>query len=209
MKQIVKTSLMTGASLVAVVGLVVAPTFQASADTKTASTTITVNVAKVLSMTSGGAVTINITPLAGGAVTTNSDTVTVSTNSTAGYNLTLQDADATTTLTSGANTMTAMATTWGSPAALTSGKWGYALASGTAGLTAGSNFDASYAVETSSGSSTSKWLGVAASGSPQTLKTTAATATNDTTTVWYGAKADTSQPSGAYVDTVTYTGTTN
>lgn len=207
MKQIVKTSLVAGTSLAAVVGLVLAPTMQASA--VTANTTITVTVNKVISMTSSGAVAISITPAAGGVVSSNSDTVSVSTNSTSGYTLTLADSDATTTLASAGNNFTAMATTWGSPATLTNGKWGYALASGTSGLTASSNFDASYSAETSNASSTSKWLGVPATGSPQTIKTTAATASGDTTTFWYGAKADTTQPSGAYVDTVTYTATAN
>ena len=207
MKQIIKTSLVAGTSLVAVVGLVFAPTRQASA--ATATTTITTTVNKVISMSSTGAVALTITPVAGGAVSSNSDTVTVSTNSTAGYTLTLADSDATTTLASGGNTFTAMTTTWGSAATLTTGKWGYALASGTAGLTATSNFDASYSAENSNASSTSKWLGVAATGSPQTIKTTAATASNDTTTFWYAAKADITQPSGVYTDTVTYTATAN
>jgi hypothetical protein len=48
-----------------------------------------------------------------------------------------------------------------------------------------------------------------ASGSGVTIKATAATATNDTTTVWYGVKVDTSKPSGTYSDIVTYTGVTN
>lgn len=41
------------------------------------------------------------------------------------------------------------------------------------------------------------------------LKTTASSATDDITTVWYGVKATSAQPNGAYSDTVTYTATTN
>ncbi|MBW4062073.1 hypothetical protein HJC99_05875, partial [Candidatus Saccharibacteria bacterium] len=45
--------------------------------------------------------------------------------------------------------------------------------------------------------------------SPNTLKTTSGTASNDTTTVWYGVAADTTQPSGTYTNSVTYTATAN
>jgi spore coat protein U-like protein len=48
-----------------------------------------------------------------------------------------------------------------------------------------------------------------ASGSPFTLKTTAATASADVTTVWYSVAANATQPTGVYTDTVTYTALTN
>ena len=54
-----------------------------------------------------------------------------------------------------------------------------------------------------------KFAAVPATASPNTLKTTSGTASNDTTTVWYGVAADTSQPSGTYTDSVTYTATAN
>ncbi|MBP9667601.1 hypothetical protein KBD87_02240 [Candidatus Saccharibacteria bacterium] len=198
-------------AVLAVLAVVASPAV-ASAALDTKSTTINVTVNPAISMTTSTTVALTITPTSGGAVSSNSDTVTVSTNRATGYNLKLADSDATTTLVSGANTFTAMVTTWGSPATLTNGKWGYGIASGTAGLTASSNFDASYSAESSNASSTSKWLGVASSASPQTLKTTAAAASGDVTTVWYAAKADLSQPESngtPYTDSVTYTATTN
>ncbi len=103
---------------------------------------------------------------------------------------------------SGANTITAHAGTQAAPTALANGKWGYAVA--TVG-----GFDGSYSAETNSTTSTSKWAGVPATGSPNTLKTTATTASGDTTTVWYGVKVASTQPNGTYTDTVTYTATTN
>lgn len=180
----------------------------ASAASQTANTTINATVASVITIGTSSTVTLNITPTSGGVLTSASDTVTVSTNNTLGYNLTVADSDATTTLVSGANTFTASAGTKAAPIALVNGTWGIAVNTGTTGIGA-NGFDASYATETNNGSSTSKWAGVPATGSPMTLKSTAATASNDTTTVWYAAKANSSQPNGTYTDTVTYTATTN
>jgi hypothetical protein len=179
-----------------------------SAVSQTANTTINATVADVISLTTATPVSLAITPTSGGVVTSSSDTVTVNTNRTTGYNLTVADNDATTTLVSGANSFTASAGTKTAPIALVNGTWGVAVNTGTVGI--GTNgFDASYATETNSGSSVSKWAGMPATGSPMLLKTTAATAANDTTTVWYAAKAASSQPGGTYTDTVTYTATTN
>jgi len=41
------------------------------------------------------------------------------------------------------------------------------------------------------------------------LADTSGTASNAVTTVWYGVAANTTQPSGTYTNTVTYTATTN
>ena len=196
------------------IGLVVAalavassPVF-ASAAAQTANTTINATVNSVISITTSSPVAFSITPVAGGALTSASDTVTVNTNNTTGYNLTVADSDATTTLASGANTLTAHSGTKTAPTALANGSWGFAVASGTTGI--GTNgFDASYATETNATASTSKWAGMPATGSPMTLKSTAAVASNDTTTVWYAAKATSSQANGTYTDIVTYTATTN
>ena len=201
-----KRTVATVAALSAV-AIVASPVIAAAAS-NTANTTISAVVGASISISTGGTVSIALTPTAGGVVTSASDTVTVSTNRTTGYNLGVADADATTNLVSGGNTFTASTGTKSSPAALTNGTWGFAVATGTTGI--GTNgFDASYSTETNNGSSTSKWAGMPASGSPMMIKTTATTATNDTTTVWYGAKANTSQPDGTYTDTVTYTATTN
>ena len=175
----------------------------ASAVSQSSSTTVSAVVSAVISISTGGTVSIALTPTAGGVVSSSSDTVTVSTNRTTGYNLTVADADATTTLVSGSNTFTAHTGTFGSPTTLAAGSWGYRV------VGAGGFGGTAYSAETNNGSSSSTWAGMPASGSPVTLKTTSSPATNDTTTVWYGAKADTSQPDGTYTDTVTYTATTN
>ena len=175
----------------------------ASAASDSSTTTVSATVSAVISISTSSTVSISLTPTSGGVVSSASDTVTVSTNNTAGYNLTLADSDATTSLASGGNTITAHGGTFASPTALTAGKWGYRIVS------AGGFGGTAYTAETNNGSSSSTWAGVPATGSAQTVKSTGSTATNDTTTVWYGAKVDTSQPNGTYTDTVTYTATTN
>jgi len=174
-----------------------------SAATQTADTTVNATVNKVISISSVSPVNFTMTPTAGGVVSSASDTVTVSTNSSNGYNLTLANVDATTSLASGGNTITAHAGTQASPTTLANGTWGYRVV-GVGGFGAGA-----YTGETDQGSSTSTWAGVPASGSANTLKTTGVAATNDVTTVWYGAKVTTAQASGTYTDVVRYTATTN
>jgi hypothetical protein len=186
--------------VLAALAVVVTPVV-ASAATQSANTTINATINEVISISTSTTVTLNLTPTAGGVVSSSSDTVTVSTNKTNGYNLTLADADASANLVSGGNNITPHTGTFAAPTALTNGTWGYAIAGGA--------FDASYTAETNATTSTTKWAGVPVTGSPVTLKTTGSTASGDTTTVWYAAKANSSQPNGTYSDTVTYTATTN
>lgn len=190
--------------LLAVAAMTVAATpIFASAATGTANTAINATINDVISISATGTVTLSLTPTAGGVVSSGSDTVTVSTNKTNGYNLTVKDADTVTSLTSAGNTIAAHAGTTASPTALANNTWGFAVA----GL---GTFDASYAAETNNGSSATKWAGMpASSGTAATLKTTATTASADTTTVWYAVKATSAQPNGSYTNTVTYTATTN
>ncbi len=180
-------------------GLIIPLTAFAATDSQ--NTTINATIASVISLTTSGTVAIGVTPVSGGAQTSASDTVSVSTNNAAGYDLTLADSDATTTLVNGANTIAAHAGTQASPTALANNTWGYHVDSiggfGTGG-----------AVETNVTSSTIKYAGVPATGSPNNIKSTATVASGDVTTVWYGVKADTSKPNGVYSDTVTYTATT-
>ena len=174
-----------------------------SAATISANTVINASIDAVISMTTATPVTVNLTPTAGGVVSSSSDTVSVSTNNALGYVLTLADNDATTTLVSGANTIPAHVGTQASPTVLAVNTWGYRV-DGVGGFGAGPT-----SAETNNGSSATTWAGVPATGSPNTLKNTSTTATNDITTVWYGVRVNTSLPNGVYTDTVTYTATTN
>lgn len=188
------------AALTAVFAVVASPAV-ASAATDSANTTVNATVQASISITSSSPVALTLAPTAGGVVTSASDTVTVDSNNTAGYDLTLADADANTNLVSGGNNIAAHSGTYASPTTLTNGTWGYAVASLN-------NFDASYSTETNNTSSSSIWAGVPATGSAQNIKSTTGVATADVTTVWYAARVNTSQPTGTYTDTVTYTATT-
>ncbi len=171
----------------------------------TATTTISSVISPVISLlTTNGTVNVNITPTGAGAQTIASDTVTVSTNDSSGYTLTLADSDATTTLVSGGNSVAASSGTQTTPVVQVANTWGYAVQS-----LGGFNGSGYAAANSAAISGTLKFAGMPATGSPNTLKTTAGVATNDTTTVWYAAAANTSQPSGTYTDSVTYTATTN
>ena len=104
---------------------------------------------------------------------------------------------------SGANTIAASTGTQTTPVVQAANSWGYrvdSLGGFGVGPTSGQSSAAIGAL---------KFAGLPASGSPNTLKTTATTASNDTTTVWYGVAANTSQPTGTYSDSVTYTATAN
>jgi len=170
----------------------------------TATTTISSVVSATIGLlTTSGTVNINATPTGGGVQTTASDTITVSTNDAAGYTLSLAETGASGNLVSGSDTIAAVSGTKASPTALTANKWGYRVDS-LGGFGAG---------PTSSGSNTAigsvTYAAVPASGSPDTLKATSSTATNDTTTVWYSVAVNTSQPSGTYTNSVTYTAVAN
>lgn len=188
--------------LLAVFAVATAPVL-ASAAADTDNTTINATIGSTISMTTSGTVALGITPDGDGQASSASDTVSVSTNNAGGYNLTLADSDATTTLANGGNSLTAHAGTQGTPTTLANNTWGYRV-DGTGGFGAGPT-----STQTNVDALSLTWAGVPASGSANTLKSTATTASNDTTTVWYGAKADTTKPNGVYTGTVTYTATTN
>ncbi len=192
----VKKYTVASAGVVSVFVLAAAPFFVASALTDTSTITATVN--SVISVSSADTVSFSVTPTASGALSSDSDVVTVSTNATAGYTLSISSSDATVTMVNGnSDTIAASSNPYATPAALENNRWGYAVPGG--------NFDASYAAETNVEGSATKWSGMPALGSLQQIKTTASTATNDTTTIWYAVEATTAQPNGAYTEVVTYT----
>lgn len=190
-----------GAGL-AVVAVLASPVV-ASAATTSQSTTINATVASTISMSTSATVAVALTPTAGGVVSSASDAVSVSTNNGTGYALSLSDGDTNTSLVNGGNTITAHAGTYAAPTALAANTWGYRV------VNVGGFGASAYSAETNATGSTSTWAGVPSSASPQSLKSTSSTATNDVTNVWYGVKANTSITNGLYSDTVTYTATTN
>jgi hypothetical protein len=195
----VKRFMLLGAVLfVAILSIPVA----VSAST-TASTTISSVVSSVITLSTSGTVNINTTPAGAGVQTISNDVATVSTNDTAGYTLQLGETSATTTLTNGGNTIAASSGTQTTPVAETAGTWGYRV-DGLGGFGAGPTSGASNAAI-----GAIKFAGVAATGSPNTIKTTATTATSDTLSIWYGVAVNTSQATGTYTNSVTYTATAN
>lgn len=210
MKNTVKVSLALGAGVLAVVGAVAAPAVQTEAASVNTNVRAVVGSTITLTTTSQGTsnnVDLNLTPGSSPVLTSASDTLTVNTNSTAGYLLTLADTDTTTALTHTVTSSYTIAAQSGTtPATLAANTWGFAVPGKSYG---GQPFDASYAVESNSTTSTSKWGAIPVPASPYTLKSTAATATNDQTVVWYAAKVDSSKPTGTYTDQVVYTATAN
>ena len=203
-KKISRQILHSGRGLVAVLaalGVVVA--LPLGVEAATASTTISSAIASVVTISSSGTVNVNVTPTASGAQTIAADTVSVSTNDTAGYTLQLNETGASSSLVSGGNTITAVSGTQASPVVETAGKWGYRV-DGVGGFGAGPTSGAS-----NQAISGTTFAAVPATGSPNTLKTTSSTASGDTTSVWYGVAADSTQPSGTYTNSVTYTATGN
>lgn len=203
MKKQLKSAFAVSSAVVAVTGLALVPTL--NVDAVGVNPTIRAVIGSTITMTTtsqgtSNQVDLGLTPGASAVLTSASDTITVNTNSTAGYLLTLADADATETLTDGSNTIAASANTTAAPGTLATNTWGFALPGGT-------GFDATYNLESNSTTSTSKWAKIPSTGSAFTLKTTSAVATNDTTTVWYAAKIDSSKPTGTYTDQVVYTAT--
>lgn len=176
-----------------------------NADAATTGTTVSSVVGAVISLlTSNGTVNINATPTGSGVQTIASDTVTVSTNDTAGYTLKLAETSGSSALVSGGNSISAIGGTQTTPIVETANSWGYRV-DNLGGFGAGPTSGVSNAAISGS----IKFAAVPATASPNTLKTTATTATNDTTTVWYGLAVNTTQPSGTYTNSVTYTATAN
>lgn len=189
-----------GLALLATISLV-----PSTANAATTGTTVSSVIGAVISLlSSSGTVNIGVTPTGSGAQTIASDTVTVSTNDVAGYTLKLAETTASTTLSSGGNTIPASSGSQASPIAQIANTWGYRV-DGVGGFGAGPTSSASNVAISGS----IKFAAIPATASPDTLKTTAATAANDTTTVWYGVAANTNQPSGTYTNSVTYTATAN
>ena len=175
----------------------------ASADTQNSTVEVTVNPV-IYSFTTSGTVTIGaLTPDATGKQSIKSDSVSASTNDSAGMTLTLKDADTTYTLVSGSDSIAKGAGTPAASATLANGEWGWRVDS-----LAGTDFGAGPTSEVNNGApSALKFAGIPLNGSPFTLADTSAEGTS-AVTVWYSARVTQTQPSGTYSDTVTYTATT-
>lgn len=196
-----KVSIVSAVPLLAIALVAIISTVQANAVTTSVNSTI----GSIISLfTSSGTVAVNATPTGVGVQTIANDVITVSTNDAAGYTLKIAETGAGGTLVSGGNSIAASAGTFASPVAQAANTWGYRVdGAGTFG--AGPTTSATNAAISGS----IKFAAVPATASPDTIKTTSATASSDVTNVWYGVAVNTSTPSGTYTNSVTYTATAN
>jgi hypothetical protein len=196
-----KISIVSAVPLMAIALVAVVSSLQANAVT----TSVNSSISSIISVfTSSGTVAVNATPTAGGVQTIANDVITISTNDAAGYTLKLAETSASGTLVSGGNSIAASSGTLASPVVQAVNTWGYRVDS-IGGFGAGPTGPVSSAAISGS----IKFAAVPATATPDTIKTTATTATNDTTSVWYGVAVNTATPSGAYTNSVTYTAVAN
>lgn len=190
-------------SAFALASLLVAP---AVAFANTATTTVSSKIGGYIStFTTSSTVNVDVLPVdAAGRQTIAKDTVTVSSNNTAGYTLTLVDTDGSVTNLNdgGPNNIATTSGTAAASAALTAGQWGWRVDNMPS-----SDFGAGPTSPLSSGtiSSTIKFA-----GAPTTavqLKQTSSIASNDITDVWYSVAANNTQAPGTYTNGMTYTAT--
>lgn len=146
-------------------------------------------------------------PLTGdptGVYTIQADSVTVTTQSSDGFDVVLESDSATeTSLENGANTIATSAGTPASPQVLALNTWGWRV-DGQASFGAGPTTPV---VDASSSSVT--FAGLTENGNPtQIYESNVAAPSGDTFSVWYGVHADSTKPAGTYTRTVLYTATT-
>lgn len=198
MKKIIKyTSIvLTSAAIVAL------PIFSASAEES--STTITAQVGSTISINSTANVSFAINPTASNAKASSGQaTVTVSTNNATGYNLKIAMNGAARGLANGGNTIDAHAGTLASPSTMATNSWGYRV-TGAGGFGAGVA-----TAESNVNDLAQTWAGVPAQNADDTIKTHASAVQNDNTNVMFGAKVDSTKPSGNYTGTVVFTAAAN
>lgn len=187
--------------VLAAFAVVVTPVFASAANPESTAITATVNSA--ISMTGSTTAAFAATPDTGNKQGTGSGTYSVTTNNTTGYNLRIRDSDATLNLVSGANTITPGTGTQASPAVLTAGTWGWSVV----GAGGAGQFDTAYTVANNAAPTGLKFAGITATDVQ--LKSTSTTASADPTTIYYSMLVATTQPTGAYIDTVVITATAN
>jgi hypothetical protein len=160
-----------------------------------------------ISLSSESDVAIDVTP-SGGATrcTVQNDAVTVTTGSSTGYTVVLNNGDTTTSLDGpGSETIASVSGTEDSPVVLSAGTWGYRV-DGIASFGAGPTSPVTNAVI--------PVLTFAAAppsdGAGGTIRYTESVDPEETaTSVWYGICVDASTLSGNYTDSVLYTAVIN
>lgn len=152
-----------------------------------------------LEMTTPEYVNIDIVPGPSGSIGIGASNITITSTTPSGYNLFISGSntlhlDGNTNNTDSNKKIISTTGTFASPISLISNNttpatWGYAIA----GM---GNFDASYS--TTSPSMSAKFAAVPATNSEQLINTSNDTASNETTTVYYGINANTDLTAGTY-----------
>lgn len=198
MKKIIKyTSIaLTSAAIVAL------PVFSAKAET--ANTVVNANIGSTISIQSTANVDLNINPTASSAkASSGKATVTVSTNNAAGYTLKLGMNGADRDLKKASDSINPHTGTLNAPAALANNSWGYRVEN-AGGFGAGN-----MAIESNLDNLTGTFAGVPAQGADDQIKTNGTAVQSQQTDVLFGAKADSTKPSGTYTGTVVFTAIAN
>ena len=144
---------------------------------------------------SASSVNLAVSPSPSGTLASGSHTLSVTTDAPTGYKLSL--------VTSGVPSFPTTTATFASPAALPLNTWGYAIpgvSSPSPSNTIVNSFSPSYSVPTPS--PTSLWANPSVATD---IKKTTVSATNDPTTIYYGANINLDLPSGTYTNAVLYT----
>lgn len=158
-----------------------------------------------ITLSSSGAVALDVTPTQSGSCSIASDDVSVLTDSTSGYNVQLASSTTNTNLVNGSSTITTASGTAASPSILSPNAWGWRV-DGLSGFGSGPT-----SAQSNITAPISSFAGVPASNaSPTTIKSSSSAANPAViTTVWYALCADISVLNGTYTTQVTYTATTN
>ncbi len=158
-----------------------------------------------ITLGSSGSVSVNVTPSVAGACTTQKDTVSVFTDDSSGFTLTVANSSTGTSMLNGANTIPSTTGTQSSPTALSANKWGYRV-DGVGGFGAGPT-----STQTNVALNGTLFAVVPAGNTTADTLANTSIAANPTvnTSVWYGVCASTTTPSGTYTAQVTYTAVTN
>ncbi len=157
-----------------------------------------------ITLGSGPNVDIHVTPSSSERTSSNSDTVTVSTNSTTGYNLTVENTTTNRNLVRAlGGTIAPSGGSLATPVVLATNTWGYRV-DGTGGFGSGPT-----TAELNVATSGFTWAGVPALGSADTIRNESLPATSQQTRVWYSMSADMTKAAGQYTTTVVYTAVAN
>lgn len=156
-----------------------------------------------ISLGTSGSVALELSPTSTGVYSIEKDEVTVTTTSNSGYELRISSSSATTnSLENGASLIAATNGSSAAPAPLAVNEWGYRV-DGEGEFGVGPTVAAENQL-----TNTALFAAVPLLGNEDVVKATSTSAlSGDTTTIWYGVRADITRPAGTYSATVLYTAT--